>query len=176
MWKRDQQQKPPPGVSSSPVAPAPPALPTVQPPPVVTSPAPIESAPKPQAAAPAAPQPGASLRLKGEISSNEDLILHGRVEGKVSLPGHVLTIGPQAVVSAEVVARTLILNGSVTGNVAATERFEIKSGGRMNGHLTSPNVVMSEGSEFTGGIDMRRKPGNNEVPFEGERRGKSSAS
>jgi cytoskeletal protein CcmA (bactofilin family) len=119
---------------------------------------------------------GASLRLKGEISSSEDLILHGRIEGKVSLPGHMLTIGPGADVSAEIVARTLILGGSVTGNVAATERFEIKSGGRMNGNLVCPNVVMSEGSEFTGGIDMRRKPGSSEVPFEGDRRGKPSTS
>ena len=160
MWKRDQQQKPTPS-APSPLASTAPALPSVQPPPVVASPPPAEPVAKAPAAVPAARQPGASLRLKGEISSSEDLILHGRVEGKVSLPGHVLTIGPQAEVSAEIVARTLILSGSVTGNVAATERFEIKSGGRMNGNLTSPNVVMSEGSEFTGGIDMRRKPGSN---------------
>src|SRR5580765_6989861 len=146
MWKRDQQQKPTPSVSPSPIASTAPALPTVQPPPVVTSPPPAEPAAK--AAAPVARQPGASLRLKGEISSSEDLILHGRIEGKVSLPGHMLTIGPKAEVSAEIVLGTVIVRGSVTGNVAAAERFEMKSGGRMKRNLMSPNVVMSEGSEF----------------------------
>lgn len=175
MWKRDQQQKPTSGASPSPIASAAPALPTVQPPPVVTPPPTVESAAKTPAVQ-VPQQAGASLRLKGEISSSEDLILHGRIEGKVSMPGHMLTIGPQAQVSAEIVARTLIVSGSVTGNVAASERFEIKSGGRMNGNLMSPNVVMSEGSEFTGGIDMRRKPGNNEVPFDGDRRGKPPTS
>ena len=171
MWKRDQQQKSTSAVSPSPIAPTVPPLPPVQPPPVVASPPAVESAPK-APAVPAAPRAGASLRLKGEISSSEDLTLHGRIEGKVSLPGHMLTIGPGAEVSAEIVARTLILSGSVTGNVAATERFEIRSGGRMNGNLVCPNVVMSEGSEFTGGIDMRRKHGTSELPFDGDRRGK----
>ena len=175
MWNRDQQQKSTPSVSPSPIASTPPALPAVQPPPVVAAPPAIESAAK-TPPVPVALQPGASLRLKGKISSSEDLILHGRIEGKVSLPGHMLTIGPKAEVSAEIVARTLIVSGSVTGNVAATERFEIKSGGRMNGNLMSPNVVMGEGSEFTGGIDMRRKPGNNEPSFAGDRRGKPAAS
>ena len=175
MWKRDQQQKTTSGVSPSPIAPTVPPLPTVQPPPVVASPPPVEPAAKPPVVA-VAPHAGASLRLKGEISSSEDLILYGRIEGKVSLPGHVLTIGPGAEVSAEIAARTLILSGSVTGNVAATERFEIRSGGRMNGNLVCPNVVMSEGSEFTGGIDMRRKPGSNELPFDGDRRGKPPTS
>lgn len=175
MWNRDQQQKSTSGVSASPIASVAPALPTVQPPPVVASPREIEP-PAKTPAVPVAPHAGASLRLKGEITSSEDLILHGRIDGKVSLPGHMLTIGPGAEVSAEVVARTLILSGSVTGNVAATERFEIRSGGRMNGNLVCPNVVMSEGSEFTGGIDMRRKPGSNEVPFEGDRRGKPPTS
>jgi cytoskeletal protein CcmA (bactofilin family) len=173
MWKRDQQQKSTSDAAQS-VIPLPvPVAPPVQPPPAVPS-ASLEPAVK-TIVTPVAPVAGASLLMKGEISASEDLILHGRVEGKVSLPGHMLTIGPQAEVSAEIIARALIVNGSLTGNVAATERFEIRTGGRMKGNVVCPNVVMSEGSELTGGIDMRRRPGANGVPVEGERRGKPSA-
>lgn len=103
--------------------------------------------------------PGGSLLVKGEISAGEDLVLHGRIEGNVSLPGHVLTIGPRAEVSAKIVVRALIIQGSLTGNVTATERFEIQPNGQMRGDVTCPNIVMSEGSEFTGRIDMRRSFG-----------------
>ena len=104
------------------------------------------------------------------------MVLHGRVEGKVSLPGHMLTVGPDADVSAEILARVLIIEGSVTGDVAAKERFEIRTGGRMKGNVVCPNVVMSEGSEFTGGVDMRRKLNTTDTaPVEGgDRRGKPS--
>jgi cytoskeletal protein CcmA (bactofilin family) len=83
----------------------------------------------------------------------------------------VLTIGPQAELSAEITARGLIVEGNLNGNVAATERFEIRPGGRMKGDVTCPNVIMSEGAEFTGRVDMRRRFGKNEgAPAEGDRR------
>jgi cytoskeletal protein CcmA (bactofilin family) len=107
-------------------------------------------------AAAAAPPEGSSLRIKGEVSADDDLVLHGRVEGTVTVLGHVLTIGPRAEVSAEITARVVRIYGLVTGNVIASERFEIPPSGRMNGDVTSPSVVIMEGSEFTGRIDMRR--------------------
>jgi len=122
-------------------------------------------------AAQVAPKPGSSLLIKGHISAGEDLILQGRIEGKVSLPGHVLTIGPEAQISAEILARTLIIQGSLTGNVTATERFEIRPNGRMTGDVTCPSVVMTGGSEISGRVDMRRSfaPGDG-PPKDGERR------
>lgn len=168
MWKRDQQAQPTPDVRQPPVKPP---IPAVQPSaPVVTSPPPLETPAKP-AVAPIAPKPGSSLLIKGDISASEDLELYGRVEGNVSLPGHVLTIGPKAELQGQIVTRALIVQGLVTGNVAATERFEIRPGGRMKGDVTSPNVVMSEGSEFTGRVDMRRNFASPDgPPTEGERR------
>lgn len=164
MWKRDEQQTSSPEVKQTPTPPA-----------SSTPPPPAAAAPSPQPertiAAPPAATPGSSLRIKGEISATEDLTLHGRVEGKVSLPGHVLTVGTQAQVSADIVARALIIQGTMTGNATATERFEIRPNGRMTGDVTCPSVVMSEGSEFTGRVDMRRSfaPGDG-PPKDGDRR------
>jgi cytoskeletal protein CcmA (bactofilin family) len=156
MWKRDEQQKP--------ASPAPPS-------PAAAAPAPQPDSPPRTVAAQAAANDGSSLRVKGEISASEDLVLHGRIEGKVSLPGHVLTIGPQAQITAEIVARTLIIQGSMNGNVTATERFEIRPNGRMTGDVTCPSVVMNEGSEFSGRVDMRRSFAHGDtVPKDGDRR------
>ena len=166
MWKRDEQQKSTPEVRQSPMPTAPPPSP---------SPASSTASSQPDmasgVAAHVAPKPGSSLLIKGHISAGEDLILQGRIEGKVSLPGHVLTIGPEAQISAEILARTLIIQGSLTGNVTATERFEIRPNGRMTGDVTCPSVVMTEGSEFSGRVDMRRSfaPGDG-PPKDGERR------
>jgi cytoskeletal protein CcmA (bactofilin family) len=156
MWKSDQPQKSPPDPRRPPLQPLAPAVTPVESPTAMASSSSLEPAGGTPTVA-ISPPAGASLLMKGEISASEDLVLHGRIEGKVSLPGHTLIIGPQAEVSAEIVARTLIVNGSLTGNVAATERFEIRTGGRMKGNVVCPNVVMSEGSELTGGIDMRRR-------------------
>lgn len=116
---------------------------------------PVQPAPLPSGARPVASM-GASLVIKGELTGAEDLVIDGRVEGKVTLPGHLLTIGPQAKVLAEVVAKAVIIQGSVTGNVTASDRFEIRGGGSMTGDLTSPKVIMAEGSEFRGRVDMKR--------------------
>jgi len=156
MWKRDEQPKP--------ASPAPPS-------PAAAAPTPQPDSPPKTVAAQAVPNDGRSIRVKGEISASEDLVLHGRIEGKVSLPGHVLTIGPQAQITAEILARTLIVQGSMNGNVTATERFEIRPNGRMTGDVTCPSVVMNEGSEFSGRVDMRRSFAQAEaVPKDGDRR------
>lgn len=129
-----------------------------------SKPAAVVPAPQPAAAPPVVLAPtaravacsGSSLVFKGELTGSEDLVIEGKVEGKISLPGHLLTIGAQANISADVAAKAVIIHGTINGNVTATERFEIKSGGRMNGDLVSPKVVMAEGSEFRGRVDMGR--------------------
>ena len=173
MWKRDEQQKP-----TSDVRPS-----HTQPPAYAPPPSPASAVPSSHpdmatssVAAPVAPKPGSSLLIKGHISAGEDLILQGRIEGKVSLPGHVLTIGPEAQISAEILARTLIVQGSLTGNVTATERFEIRPNGKMTGDVTCPSVVMTEGSEFSGRVDMRRSFTQSDgPPKDGERRRERSS-
>jgi len=100
---------------------------------------------------------GQSLVIKGDLSGGEDLTLDGRVEGKVNLPDHVLTVGPNAKIDGEIAAKVVIILGSVKGNVSAKEKFELRAGGSVEGELSAPKVAMAEGSTFNGKIEMPKK-------------------
>src|SRR5271170_1964125 len=74
---------------------------------------------------------GSTLKIKGEISGDEDLQIDGKVEGPISLPGHRVTIGRTAQLSSEVTAREVIVYGTATGNIRARDRVEIKKDGEV---------------------------------------------
>jgi cytoskeletal protein CcmA (bactofilin family) len=97
---------------------------------------------------------GQSIAIKGELSGAEDLTLEGQLEGKVSFPQNVLTIGTSARVNAEVVAKAVIVLGQLTGNVTASERFELRTGGTMQGNLKAPRIAMADGAVFEGKVEM----------------------
>lgn len=97
---------------------------------------------------------GQSITIKGELSGAEDLTLEGQVEGKISFPQNVLTIGTDARVSAEVVAKAVIVLGQVVGNVTVTEKFELRTGGTVQGNLRAPRIAMADGAVFCGKIEM----------------------
>lgn len=97
---------------------------------------------------------GQSVIIKGEIQGGEDLILEGQVEGKIDLPHHTLTIGVGARIQAEIVAKSVIVLGSVAGRVTALERFDLRAGGAMDGQLTTPKLAMADGALFNGTVEM----------------------
>ena len=100
---------------------------------------------------------GSSVSIKGELSGSEDMTLHGQLEGRVSLPNNVLTVGPQAAVKADIAARTVVVKGAVTGNVTAAEKLEIQSHGSVMGDIISPRLVIADGGSLQGKVDMRSK-------------------
>jgi cytoskeletal protein CcmA (bactofilin family) len=97
---------------------------------------------------------GQSITINGELSGAEDLTFEGHVKGKISLPNNVLTVGTNARIEAEVVARSIIVLGQIVGNVTAKEKFELRTGGSMQGNLNSPRVAMADGAIFGGKIEM----------------------
>ncbi len=99
---------------------------------------------------------GKSVVIKGELSGSEDLTLHGHMEGKISLPDHTLTVGPQAEVKADIAARSVTVVGVVTGRVSATEKIEIRSTGTVTGDIVSPRLVIAEGGSLRGKVEMPR--------------------
>jgi cytoskeletal protein CcmA (bactofilin family) len=99
---------------------------------------------------------GKSIMIKGELSASEDLTLYGQMAGRVTLPGHTLTIGPDADIQADIVAHAVVVMGSVGGTVTAGQRVEIRSTGSVKGDIVSPNLVMHEGGQLQGKVEMQR--------------------
>jgi cytoskeletal protein CcmA (bactofilin family) len=76
------------------------------------------------------------------------------------LKDHNLTIGANGRITAEVHAKTVIIQGQLVGNITADDRVEITPSGSLQGDIRAPRVVLADGSSFKGSIDMDRKSGN----------------
>ena len=102
---------------------------------------------------------GKSVVIKGELNGSEDLTIEGHVEGTIQLKEHVLTIGPNGRIKAQVFAKAVIVLGEVTGNVTASDKVDIRDNGSVDGDIVSPRVAIAEGAHFRGSVDMQRKGG-----------------
>lgn len=100
---------------------------------------------------------GKSVVIKGELNGSEDLTIEGQVEGTIQLRDHVLTIGPNGRIKAQVFAKAVIVLGEVTGNVTASDKVDIRDNGSVDGDIVSPRVAIAEGAHFRGSVDMQRK-------------------
>src|SRR5450432_4076957 len=97
---------------------------------------------------------GASLHVKGEISGNEELHVDGSVEGLIQLEDRKLTVGASAKLTADVVAREVVVYGNVKGNLRARDRIEIKKDGSVVGELTTARIMIEDGAYFKGSIEI----------------------
>jgi cytoskeletal protein CcmA (bactofilin family) len=99
---------------------------------------------------------GKSVVIKGDLQGSEDLTIEGQVEGTIALKENVLTIGANGRIKAQVFAKTVIILGTVNGNVTAAEKVEIRAGASVDGDVAAPRVAIAEGAEFHGSVDMQR--------------------
>ena len=100
---------------------------------------------------------GQSIQIKGELTGNEDLTIEGKVDGKIILKDHNLTIGANGRITAEIHAKTVVVVGEVVGNISADDKVEVAPTGSMKGDIAAPRVVLADGARFKGSIDMDRK-------------------
>ena len=96
---------------------------------------------------------GPTVRVKGDISGNGDLLICGSVEGTIKLEGR-LTIGPLANINAEISARDIVTQGFVKGDVRTTGRIEIKKDGSVIGNLTAAQIIIDDGADFRGSVEI----------------------
>jgi len=107
---------------------------------------------------------GPSLHVKGEISGSEDLHIDGSVEGLVNLEDRKLTVGSSAKLTADIVAREVVVFGNVKGNLRARDRIEIKKDGSVVGDLSTARIMIEDGAYFKGSIEINREGAEPEKP------------
>lgn len=97
---------------------------------------------------------GPGLRIRGEISGNEDLKLDSNVEGLISIGGFRLTVGSGASVNGDIVAREALISGQVNGDIRAVDRIEIMKSASIEGDLTTGKITIEEGANFRGSVEV----------------------
>jgi len=100
---------------------------------------------------------GKSISIRGDLTGNEDMVIEGQVEGKVDLPNNQLTVGANGKLKAEIHAKSVVIIGHVEGNVYGIERVEIQATGRVEGDVNAPKLVVAEGAQLNGAIQMTQK-------------------
>jgi cytoskeletal protein CcmA (bactofilin family) len=155
VWNKSKDETP----ARRPQTEAGPNIPAAAPPPPY-----IAQRPSPPPAAPAPPPPpvarqaaiiGSSMTIKGEISTREELLVDGEVEG--SLESHsLLTVGSNGKVRANIRAREVVIFGSVNGNVEVVEKIAIREQGSLVGDIKAAGISIDDGAYFKGSIDIIR--------------------
>jgi cytoskeletal protein CcmA (bactofilin family) len=171
MWKRERSERSAlddmMSESAKSYAPAytpPPAAPAAaNPPPLTTPSAPPVVEPPPARAAAMAPAGarvsvlGPSLRFKGDLVADEDLVIQGQIEGSV-LHTRSLTIGAQGRMQGDIKARRITVEGTVDGDLYALESAVLRAGAIVRGNVFANKVSVAEGARFSGRIDMDNAP------------------
>jgi cytoskeletal protein CcmA (bactofilin family) len=128
---------------------------------------PAEPAPPPHRPSAAAPPPvarstsspcviGPKIKLVGELSGDEDVLIEGQIEGEIRITRD-LKVGAGGVVKAKVSAQSIIVSGEIVGDCEAVGRVELQSTGKLTGNIRAPKIVIAEGAMFRGNSDMSGK-------------------
>jgi cytoskeletal protein CcmA (bactofilin family) len=97
---------------------------------------------------------GPSIVIKGTVSGDEDLLVQGKVEGSIELRDNEVSVGQSGQVTADVSAKTVKIDGEVTGDISGGEKVVISKSGRVRGNIVAPRVTLEDGAIFKGSIDM----------------------
>jgi cytoskeletal protein CcmA (bactofilin family) len=97
---------------------------------------------------------GATIKIKGDISGDENLLIEGQVDGSVNLSSHELTIGKTGKLNADITAKIIRIDGEVHGDIAGKEKVIVSSTSNIKGNIVTPKMTLEEGARFKGTIDI----------------------
>ena len=97
---------------------------------------------------------GPSISIKGELSGDEDVLIQGRVEGKIDLKKNNVTVGKNGQIKAEIYAKIISVEGEVQGDLFSDEKIVLRQSGVVRGNIKAPRVHLEDGAKFKGSIDM----------------------
>lgn len=97
---------------------------------------------------------GPTVVIKGEISARENVCVSGRVEGRIDVSGHHVTIEPGAYVNADVTAGGIIVAGTTSGTLTAEDRIELRESAVVEGRVTAPRLAVQDGALLCGKIEV----------------------
>jgi cytoskeletal protein CcmA (bactofilin family) len=100
---------------------------------------------------------GTSVDFDGDLTCDEDVTFEGRLTGNIHVREGTLIVGPPAQVEASIRARQVIVHGTVQGSISAGQRIELTPTAVVTGDLSATQVVITDGAQFNGRVDMGRR-------------------
>lgn len=100
---------------------------------------------------------GSTIRIKGDVTGEENLTIDGTVEGTVTVKQHSLQVGKNGRLNADVYAKIIRVEGHVEGNLHAEEQVVVRTSGVVRGNIVSPRLTMEDGCSFKGSVDMESR-------------------
>jgi cytoskeletal protein CcmA (bactofilin family) len=96
---------------------------------------------------------GPTLRFKGELHADEDLMIKGQVEGSITISKR-LTICREGHVRADIQGQIIAVEGTVEGDVTGAISVAVLAGSNLTGDVHAPSVSIVEGANFNGSVFM----------------------
>ncbi len=97
---------------------------------------------------------GRSISIKGELSGEEDLLIQGRVEGKIAFKNNNVTVGRNGHIRADIRGKLISIEGDVQGNLFGDEEIVVRESAVVRGDMRTPRFSLEDGAKFKGSIDM----------------------
>ncbi len=89
------------------------------------------------------------VEIKGTLKFQNDLVFDGKIEGEI-ISDATLTVGKSADVRGEIKSKSVIICGTVNGNVTVSERAELKGTSQLIGDLKAARISIEDGAAFVG--------------------------
>lgn len=99
---------------------------------------------------------GKTMRIEGEITSDEDITIEGKVKGQLQV-SKTLTIGKEGYVDGKITANVVHISGEAEGHLSASEKLVISSEGKYTGNINSDTIKVAEGAQIKGTINIEKE-------------------
>jgi cytoskeletal protein CcmA (bactofilin family) len=110
---------------------------------------------------------------EGKLTFEGSVRIDGKFSGEI-FSNDILLIGESAIVKAEIDVGTIIISGTVEGNISAKKMVELKAPALVRGTITTPALVMEQGVVLEGSVKMEERSGRKSAGGSADR-GSSSA-
>jgi cytoskeletal protein CcmA (bactofilin family) len=96
---------------------------------------------------------GAGITIEGELTTDDDVVVHGTLRGKL-VTKDALTVDQGGTVEADVTAGPVAVAGSILGNISSNDRVDLQNGARVVGNVKATRITIADGAQFKGNVDM----------------------
>ena len=96
---------------------------------------------------------GRTIAIRGNVECVEDVLIEGRIDGHIWNENHVVTVGADAIVKGDIVARVITVRGEVEGTMMATGRVDIMNEARVTGRVVAQRFMLADGGTFSGKVE-----------------------